>query len=151
MDESEECSPELVVSGRNAPELLQFVEEPLDQISLAIELLAERIKRFSIGFVGDVGRRALGLDLGADPVGVITFVGKNNCSAPEILQLISRSGRVVVLSRCDQEAERAALFVDERVDFRGEPASATTHATISTPFFAPAACWWTRTIELSII
>jgi hypothetical protein len=27
------------------------------------------------------------------------------------------------------------------VDFRGEPASATTHATISTPFFAPAACW----------
>ena len=141
MDEGKERGSELVVSGCDAPELLQLVEEPLDQVSLAIELLAERIEHFSIGFIGDIGRRALGPDLGADPIGVVALVGKNDGSASDVLQQIGRASRVVILSRRDQEAERAAFFVDERVDFRGEPASATTHATISTPFFAPAACW----------
>ena len=151
MDEGEECCAELVVSGGDTPELLQLIEEPLDRITLTAELFAERIQRLSIGFVGDVGCRALRFDLDADPIGIVTLVGKNDGSAFEVLQQIARASRVVVLSRRDQEAKRAALFVDERVDFRGEPASATTHATISTPFFAPAACWWTRTIELSII
>ncbi len=141
MDEGEECCAELVVSGSDAPELLELIEEPLDQITLTVELFAERIQRLSIGFVWDVGCRSLRFDLGADPIGIVTLVGKHNGSAFEILQQIGSSGRIVVLARRDQEVERPALFVDERMDFRGEPASATTHATISTPFFAPAACW----------
>ena len=137
----EECCAELVVSGGDAPELLQLIEEPLDQITLTVELFAERIQRLSIGFVGYVGCRSLRFDLGADPIGIVTLVGKHNGSAFEVLQQIGCAGRIVILSWSDQEAERPALFVDERVDFRGEPASATTHATISTPFLAPAACW----------
>ncbi len=108
---------------------------------MTIEPLSERVERFSIGFVGDVGRRALELDLGAYPVGIVTLVSENDSPALEVLQQIGCAGRVVILTRCNQEAERAALFVNERVDFRGESASATTHATISTPLFAPAACW----------
>ena len=140
-DEGEERGAELVVSGRDPPELLQLVEEPLDQIAFTIEFLAEWVQDFAVGFIGNIGRCALRLDVRADPVRIITLVSKHDGPAFEVLQQISRACRVVVLTRCNQEAERAAFFVDERMDFRGEPASATTHATISTPFFAPAACW----------
>ena len=76
------------------------------------------------------------LDQRADPVGVVAFVGEHDGSAFESVPADrprwSRRG----LTRRDQEAERAAHCVDERVDFRRESASATTHATISTPFCA---------------
>lgn len=140
MYECEERDAELVIAGGDAPVLLQFVEEPLDQVALPIEPFAEWIQRFSVGFIGDVGRCPLRLDRSAYPVGVVTLVGEHNGSPLEVLQQISRAGRIVILAGRYQEAERAAFFVDERVDFRGEPASATTHATISTPFFAPEAC-----------
>lgn len=60
--------------------------------------------------------------------------------ALEIAQQDGRALHIVCLTWCDQEPERAALLVNERVDFGREPSSATTHATISTLFFAPAAC-----------
>ena len=112
-----------------------------DQVAFTIEFLAEWIQDFSIGFVGNIRRCALRLDLRTYPVGIITLVSEHDGPAFEVLQQVGRASRVVILPRRDQEAERAAFLVDERVDFRGEPAPATTHATISTPFFAPAACW----------
>ena len=49
------------------------------------------------------------------------------------------------------EAERQAAGIDHGMDLRRQSASGTTHATIRTPLLEPAACWRTRTLELSII
>ena len=122
--------------------MLELVEEALDQIALAVEpLLPAVAASCSTGRVGNVGFGTLGADVGSDPVGVVGLVGDDDGPALEIVQQDGRALRVVGLTRRDQEAERAALLVDKRMDSGGEPASAATHATISTPLFAPAACW----------
>jgi hypothetical protein len=41
MDHCEEVGCELVVASRDAAEVLQLGEEPLDQVALAVEPLAE--------------------------------------------------------------------------------------------------------------
>ena len=58
---------------------------------------------------------------------------------------------VVRLPGGQAEPDREALRVDDDVDFGREPAPAATETMISTPFFAVAACWWARTVVLSII
>ena len=72
-------------------------EEPLDQIAFAIEPLAEWIVDFAVGFIGNIRRCALRLDLRADPIGIITLVSKHDGSAFEVLQQVGRACRVVVL------------------------------------------------------
>jgi len=48
------------------------------------------------------------------------------------------------------QSDREALPVDDRMDFRREPASGTTETMISIPLFAVAACWCARPEVLSI-
>ena len=62
MDHGEEVSGELVVAGGDAAEVLQLGEEPLDQVALAVEPLAEARLPLSVVFERDVGRCALLLD-----------------------------------------------------------------------------------------
>ena len=64
----------------------------------------------------------------------------------------SRGLVVMRLSGGQDEIDRPAFGIDERMDFGGEPATGTSHAAIAkAPLFAVAACWWTRTQELSIM
>jgi hypothetical protein len=48
---------ELVVAGRDAAKVLQLGEEPLDQVALAVESLAEARLPAPIALRRDVGRR----------------------------------------------------------------------------------------------
>ena len=59
LTKGEEASAELIVARGNAPILLQFVEEALDAIALAIKRLGPAVLGFAIGSVRDVGDRAL--------------------------------------------------------------------------------------------
>ena len=77
---------------------------------------------------------------GADAVGVIAFVGKNDCTWIESVEQGLGRSDVVVVARRDQQLDRPALGVDTRVDFRREPASASTDTTNSTLFLTPEAC-----------
>ena len=121
--------------------MLEFVEEALDHVAPAVELLLPAVAPSrAAGGVGNVGLGALRADVGPDPVGVVALVGDDDRLACKIAQQDGGTLRIVRLTRRDQEAERAALLIDERVDLGREPASAATHATISTPFLAPAAC-----------
>ena len=141
MDEGEEGGAELVVSGGDAPVLLELVEEALDHVALPVELLLPAVAAPGAACrVGNVGLGPLCSDVGPDPVGVVGLVGDDGRLARKIAQQNGRALCIVRLTGRDQEAERAALRIDERVDLGREPASAATHATISTPFLAPAAC-----------
>ena len=58
--------------------MLQLGEEPLDQIALAIEALAEAVFPASVALRRDIGRSALFLDQRADAISVIGFVGQKD-------------------------------------------------------------------------
>ena len=62
--------------------------------------------------------------------------------------------RAPIINRCrvarHGEVLRAALAVDDRVDFRAAPAAADTDRLILLPPFAPLAARWAFTMVLSI-
>ena len=77
----------------------------------------------------------------AQGVTVIGFVGEQR----------RRLGDVANLSGSDDEAERTAERVGQHVDLGGQSASGAPQRLIFGPPFPLAACWWARTMVLSII
>ena len=123
------------------PELLQLVEEALDEIALAVDRLFPAVFLLAIGPVRDVGDCALLADAGAHAVGVVAFVRDDGRAGFKPLEQSFGRRDVVVVAGRDQEADRPAFGIDARVDFRREPAPASTDTTNSTLFFTPEACW----------
>ena len=109
-------------------------------IALAIERLLPAKPGLAIGAVGNVGDRAMIADARTDAIGVITLVANHNSTLLDAFEQRLGMRHVVIIARRDQELDRAALRIDARVDFRGEPASASPHTTISTFFSTPEAC-----------
>ena len=82
----------------------------------------------------------MGSNVRANEISVVAFVGNDDRVSIQAIEQRFGGGHVVIVARRDQEPDRAALAVDASVDFGGEPASASAHATISTLFFTPEAC-----------
>lgn len=131
--------------------MFEFVEEALDEVALAVERLAEAVLPLAVRFGRDVRHRVLGLDQLADAVRIIPLVGEQDRVRSKPVEQRVGGPAVMDLTGGEAQPDRPALCVDERVDLGREPASRTTQAMISTPLFAVAACWWTRTLEESII
>lgn len=77
---------------------------------------------------------------GANAVGVIALVGKDDGARLEPIEQRLGRGDVVIVARRNQQLDRPALTVDAGVDLRREPAPASTDTTNSTLFFTPEAC-----------
>ena len=75
-DHGEELVRQLVVAGNDAAEVHQLREEPLDQVALTVERLAEAVFPASVALWRDIGRRALFLDQCANAVGVVDLVSQ---------------------------------------------------------------------------
>ena len=121
-------------------ELLELVEEALDEVALAIDGLLPAILFLAVGAVWNVGDGALTTNAGAHRVGVVALVGDDDCARRQSVEQDLGAGDVVIVPGRDQEADRAALGIDARVDFRREPAPASTDTTNSTLFLTPEAC-----------
>ena len=122
------------------PKLLELIEEALDAVAFAVDRLLPSVLPLAISTVWDVGDGALVTDARADAVGVIGFVGDDEGARLETIEQGFGGRHVVVASRRDQEADRPAFRVDARVDFRREPAPASTDTTNATLFLTPEAC-----------
>lgn len=131
--------------------MLEFGEEPFDQVALTIEPLAEAGLPLSIGFGRDVGRSALFLDQRADAIGIVGLVGEHDHVRSKVVEQIVRDLAIMCLASSQIEADREALRIDDGMDFGCEPASGATETMISIPLFAVAACWCARMEVLSII
>ncbi len=140
MDKGEEGGTELVVTGCDMPELLELVEEALDEVALTIDRLLPAILPLAIGAVRNVGGGTLIANAGSHAVGVVTLVGDDDGARLEAVEQGPRARDVVVVSRRDQEADGPAFRIDPRVDFRREPAPASTDTTNATLFLTPEAC-----------
>jgi hypothetical protein len=101
---------------------------------------------------------ALGWDMclatpGRDPadqrLAVVAAVGHDGAGRQGVEQ--DRSRRFVRgLPGRDVQADRQAVLIDDGMDLGTQSAPKTADGVILVPFFPPAACWWARTMELSI-
>lgn len=122
--------------------MFEFVEVPLDEITLPVDPDAEGKTAGSVLLWRDVGLR---FSLRRESPNSITVVGsvcEQNGIGLESIEHVGGRLAVMRLSGCQDEIDRPAFGIDKRVDFSGEPAAGTSHATIvGAPFFAVAACW----------
>src|ERR1700756_2024214 len=91
----------------------------------------QRLKYASIGVERLVGDQRIGLHRG---------------------QQVVRPHQVVCLAAGQEEADRVAQCVDQGVDLGAQStARAADRLVLAGFFWAPALCWWARTMVLSII
>jgi hypothetical protein len=140
MDGPEERVGKLVVTCSDRPETLEFAEEPLDEVTFAIEGEVGFALYASAGIVWyDRSDAAFvqGLDQG---VGVVSLVGEERVRF-DLFEQGCCLGQIMGLARSERQGDRIAQSVDDGVDFRRQPASGSSDGLIAAVFFrAPALC-----------
>ena len=122
MNAGEEGLGEFVVTRGDGPEMLEFVEETLDEIALAIEGEVARARGFSVGFGGDDGGDRSIVEGGDEGVGVEGLVSDQSAGIDGFDQRFSPN-EVVILARAEHHLDRIAKGVDERVNLGGQSAA----------------------------
>ena len=150
MDVAEEVGCEFVVSGCQAAAVFEAAEHALYGIAGFVEAPAEAAFPDPVGFWRDVRDGALLLDQVADAVAVVSAVGMDDAVRRQTGQKMLRCLAVGVLARCQQEGERSALAVGERVDLGVASAAADADRLDTSPPFPPAAERWAFICVLSI-
>lgn len=121
--------------------MFEFVEEALDEVALTVDVVIDDAANADIALRGDVWGRAGRLDQGDDRAGKIAAVGDDILGQFHPLDQ-GREGRFVGrLARCEQQADRQAVVVDDGVELGGQSSTRTTDGVIRAPLFPPAACW----------
>ena len=142
---------ELVVSGGDAPPILQAAEGSFDDVSALVSLSVEWLDMFSRWIVGD---HRLGTALnkeGAQSIAVIGGVGGAQAAGWQGCEQGNGNGRVAPLPRRYLERERTAATVDNSMDFCRSAASRAADRLIIRPPFPPAADRWALAVVLSIM
>ena len=103
--------------------MLQLGEEPLDQVSLALEPLAEARLPLAVALRRDVRRGTQVLDQLADAVGVVGLVRQHDSARVEMVEQRVGDLPVMCLACGQAEPDREALRVDDDVDLGREPAA----------------------------
>ena len=103
-----------------------------------------------IAAAGDDGQGTFVPDLLADLLAVISLIGRDG--EGRLGRVQHRFDDLAVMDLCarDDEVQRAAFAVDDRMDLRAAPAPANTDRLIFLPPFAPLAARCAFTMVLSI-
>src|SRR5699024_6386037 len=120
-------------------ELLEFVEEPLDHIALAIELVVEGGEAFARWHQPDIGDDTARGHLIMQCIAVISPVGKQNLAGCQCGEHIGSRAAVMGLTSGELQADRTSPSIDKGMDFGGQATARATHASGSPPFLAPFA------------
>src|SRR6266851_3035326 len=78
LDEREVVGRQLVVAGCHTPTVLDFVEEPFDQVTGTVEIRAEADRLLAIASWRNIGPDAPLGGKGSDPAGVIATVSQQH-------------------------------------------------------------------------
>lgn len=122
LDHGEEARAELVVACCYASELLEFVEEPLNQVALLVEPWREADRVLAVGFGWDVGPSALLRDHFTQPTSIIGFVGEHHLPFADITQQFRRRLNFVGLPGCDGKPDWQTITIGQSMDFRSKTA-----------------------------
>src|ERR1700727_2506801 len=101
--------------------------------------------------VGDDGDRPFGGDGLAEGIGVIGCIGHDHLGGQSRDQR-GRLRRIALLTCGQREPHRTSQAANGHMDLRAQAAArAADRLIFRPPFFAPAACWWARTMVESTI
>ena len=140
------------ITGRNSSELFELTDEILDQMACLVHLSIKIARRLATALGWDhrgFARRQQGFD--HSRIGVERFIGQQGIG-PHLRQEHIGALKVMRLTAGQEEGKWIAQRIDHEMDLCAQPAFAAPDRLVFTLFFwAPALCWWARTIVLSIM
>lgn len=136
----EEVSGELVEAGGDAPEVFEFVEEPLDAIALSVDFGIDRAADPDIALAGDVGAAAHGFYEVNDAAREVAAISNHATPQCEAGKQFRRRGLVGGLAGRENQPDGQSARVDHDMDLGAQSASRSSDGVIRAPFFPPAAC-----------
>ncbi len=135
MNSGQEIPSELIISGGNAPEVLEPAEAALDDISTFLGTFVEAMYDDTVGFIGDYGLGAATNDFGAKAVAIIALVGDERTHRCGERQDIGRSSDIGILAWGQMKDDRPAERIAQRMDFcRAATARAADRLIVLPPF-----------------
>ena len=142
---------ELVITGCDAPPILEPAPEALDKVAGAVGFTVVRDGRLAAASGGDDDFGAVVGDGGTDGVAVIAAVGDETVEAARRrLDQGGRHGHVAGVAGRDQEHAWSPGGVGQPVELAGPPAARGADGLREGPPFAPAAERWTLMLVESI-
>ena len=102
--------------------MFDFVEEPLNEIALAIECEVAKPLNNSVGLWWNDGVCAFGYDQLDNGISVVALVGQNTGCA-NVFQKKLCLGAIGDVSGCQQQANRITKCVAQGMEFCGQPAA----------------------------
>ena len=130
---------EAVITRCDASEVFDAAEHAFDGVAIAVETGREAILPATIDLGRDVGRSSLALDFAADGVTVVSLVAVQDFGRADAIEQIIGGDAVRDLAAGQQERDRAAEAIGQRVDFRRPPAARTADRLRVLPPFPPEA------------
>lgn len=113
----------LFVSRGYGAVVLDFAEEAFDCVAQFVERGVEDGMSDPIRHGLDIGHDAALFHCGAQDVGVVGPVGKQDLASLQTVEHISGAASVVGLTRRDLEQDRQTVGIDQRMDLGRQPAS----------------------------
>ena len=150
MNAREKISRELVVAGGDGAKVLEFIEEALDEIALAVEGKVTGWRRLTVGLGRDY-RCDLSLRKRvAERIGIVGLVRDESFRIDRFEQRL-RASQIMGLTRREHHLDGIAKRINNNVYFGGQSAAGPADRLVTVFFRAPALCWWARTMVASII
>ena len=150
MEGCEEVCSRLEVSRCDSSEVLEAVEEAFDSIAFPVEFPIDGADDTHVALAWDVGGRTRGFDSRDHRLAEVAAVADDISGKAEWSDEVGRGGLVGGLPAGQHQSDRQAPPVHDGMNLRRQSPTRETDGVIRAPFFPPAACWWARTMELSI-
>jgi hypothetical protein len=153
LHEAKEAGGGLVVLGGDAAKLAPKAHHALDAVAPGKAAMIEHARGFAVGLPRDDGARAAQIQLCAQAVGVIAFVGEKLARRGLAKrEQVRRGGDVGGLAGRQVLGERQSVCVRQDMDLGREPAAGSAQGIqMLVAFPAPALSWRPRITGLSII
>ena len=130
---------EAVVPRGDPSEVLEAPEHALDGVTVAVEIGREAILPATVDLGRDVGCGALALDLATDGIAVIALVAMQDFGAGHLVEQGIGGGAVGDLAAGQQERDRAAEAIGQRMEFRRPSTAGPADRLSEFPPLAPEA------------
>ena len=140
MNARKKVSRELVVACSDGSKVLEFIEEALDEIALAVEGKVTGRRCLTVGFRRDHRSDfALGESV-AERIGIVCLVTDESFRIDPFEQRL-RASQIMGLTRREHHLDGIAERIDEDVNFGGQSAAGPADRLFAVFFRAPALCW----------
>ena len=139
-----------VIAGGDAAKVFDFIDEALDQMAFLVEfgVMGEGLSAGAVS--GDHGGDVAAGQVCPEGVGIEGLVGDEDLDRDASDQRCGL-GALMHLAGGEAHAQRIAERIDGDVQLGTQPAARAPDGVILSPPFAPAACWWARTMVESMI